>query len=129
MSELVCGLIGCESWLLGHCKVLITLLLTEAAAFAHPSLRHPSRAHAHHHLSKTAPSHTTPPLTPQIEFIDGRWHNLPSAPGIICRFNGWLMGRLMRTVEPLWSRGLWLVGDDSYVVKNGSSKDTNKAAE
>jgi hypothetical protein len=54
----------------------------------------------------------------QIEFIDGRWHNLPSAPGLICRFNGFLMGRVMRWIEPFWSQGLWLVGDRSYSNSN-----------
>jgi hypothetical protein len=60
-------------------------------------------------------------LCVQIEFLDGRWHNLPSAPGLICRFNGFLMGRVMRWAEPLWSRGLWLVGDHSYSNQSSSS--------
>lgn len=58
----------------------------------------------------------------QVEFLDGRWHNLPSAPGFICRLNGFLMGTLMRLDEPVWSQGLWLVGDDSMNNANSSYK-------
>jgi hypothetical protein len=56
-----------------------------------------------------------PPVSPspQIELIDGRWHNIASAPAFVCRLNGLAMGSLMHLLEPLWSRTLWLVGDDS----------------